>query len=289
MKIIKSYFKLSRVWISLFAAFSAATGFFNGPSHPLSGILLPAGAIFLLASGASALNQYQERKLDSAMIRTCQRPLPSGALSPEHALLFSIGLILSGLILLAQTGKLQAFGLGLFALFWYNGIYIYLKKRTAFASVPGAVVGMVAPAIGWVFAEGALFSARLAAICFIFFIWQIPHFWLLLLHHADEYKKAGLPSLTDIMRPAQISRVTFTWIFAASVASLLLPLYGAIKSPVVYFLFIPPAIWLIWNAGRLVKRQPVPSLSPELFKKINIYLLLVMSLLSLENIFPRLP
>jgi protoheme IX farnesyltransferase len=288
MRIIKSYLKLSRVWISLFAAFSAATGFFIGPSHPLSGILLPAGATFLLASGASALNQYQERKLDAGMKRTCQRPLPSGALSPEHALSFSMGLILSGLIMLAQTGKLQALGLGLFALFWYNGFYTYLKKRTAFASVPGAVVGMVAPAIGWVFAEGALFSARLAAICFIFFMWQIPHFWLLLLHHADEYKKAGLPSLIDIMRPTQISRVTFTWIFAASVASLLLPLYGAIKSPIVYFLFIPPSIWLIWNAGRLVKRRPVPSLSPELFRKINIYLLFVMSLLSLENIFPRL-
>jgi len=289
MKIIKSYLKLSRVWISLFAAFSAATGFFIGPLHPLAGVLLPAGAVFLLASGASALNQYQEKELDAGMKRTCQRPLPSGALSPEHALSFSIGLIIAGLITLAHSGKLLAFGLGLFALFWYNGVYTYLKKRTAFASVLGATVGMVAPAIGWVFANGAIFSMRLAVMCLFFFMWQIPHFWLLILHHADEYKKAGLPSLNDIMSPAQISRVTFIWIFAISVASLLLPLYGAIKSPLVYFLFLPPGIWLIWNAGPLVKRRSVPSLSPKLFRKINIYMLLVMSLLSLENIFSHLP
>jgi protoheme IX farnesyltransferase len=151
--------------------------------------------------------------------------------------------------------------------------------------VPGAATGMISPAIGWVSAGGGLLDVRLAAICFVFFLWQIPHFWLLLLRHADEYKRAGLPSLIDTLSVAQISHVTFIWIFAASVASLLLPLYGTIKSPVVFFSLVPPALWLIWNSRLLVQKRPAQLLSSELFRKINIYLLLIMSLLSLEKVF----
>jgi protoheme IX farnesyltransferase len=285
MERIKSYLKLTRVWIALFSAFSAATGFFLGPFRTLSGVLLPAGAVFLLASGASALNQYQERNIDARMARTCRRPLLSGAVSPVHALSCSAVFMLAGLIILARTGRPQAAALGLFALLWYNIVYTRLKKRTAFASVPGAAVGMIAPAIGWVSAGGELLDTRLAAICFIFFMWQIPHFWLLLLRHADEYKKAGLPSLLDIMNFAQISRITFIWITAASVATILLPLQGAIKSPVVFFSLTPAALWLVWNGRLLVQKRPNQFLVPELFRKINIYLFLTMSLLSLEKVF----
>jgi protoheme IX farnesyltransferase len=283
---IKSYLTLCRVNLSLFAACSAATGFFAGPYHHLTDVLPPALAVFLLASGASALNQYQERDIDASMERTRRRPLPSGTISPSNALLFSIGLILTGMLILVPKG-LQTIGMGIFAVFWYNGIYTYLKQRTAFASIPGAAVGMIPPALGWVSAAGALLDARIGAICFILFMWQIPHFWLLLLRHADEYKKADVPSLIKIMSPAQISRVTFTWIFAAGVSSLLLPLYGSINSWPVYCLLILLAAWLAWKGSLLVKKQPPPLLYSGLFWKINIFLLSIMSILSLENIFLR--
>jgi protoheme IX farnesyltransferase len=289
MMIIKAYLTLCRIYISLFAACSAATGFFLAPYHRLADVLLPAGAVLLLSCGASALNQYQERNFDAKMERTRRRPLPCGSVSPMQALFFSIGLIIAGLFMLIQAGEVIAFALGLFALFWYNAVYTCLKKRMAFASVPGAAVGMIPPAIGWLYAGGELFDPRLAATCFIFFMWQIPHFWLLLLRSGDDYSRAGFPSLLDIMGPVQLARVTFTWIAAASVATLLLPLYGAIKSPFVYSLFIPPAIWLVWHGSLLIKNQPPLLLSPELFRKINIYLLLIMSLLSLENIFYHVP
>lgn len=287
MPILKSYLTLCRAYLSLFAACSAATGFFSGPYHRMIDVLPSALAVFLLASGASALNQHQERGIDARMERTRRRPLPSGTISPAKALLFSIGLILAGLLILVTEG-LQTVGLGMFALLWYNGIYTYLKKHTAFAAIPGAAVGMVPPAIGWASAGGGLFDARIAAICFILFMWQIPHFWVLLLRHADEYKNAGVPSLIQIMSPAQISRVTFIWIFAAGVASLLLPLYGSIHSWPVYCLLILLAAWLAWNASLLVKRHPPPLLYAGLFQRINTFLLFIMSMLSLESIFLRL-
>ena len=241
-------------------------------------------AVFLLACGASALNQYQERDIDARMERTRTRPLPSGSIAASHALLFSCALVLAGLALLAYACGTRAALLGLFSLLWYNGIYTYLKKMTAFAAVPGAAVGMVPPAIGWVSAGGALLDPRLAAICFLFFLWQVPHFWLLLLNHGEEYEQAGLPSLTGVMSRPQIARVTFVWIVAAAIASLSLPFYGILRSPGFYFLLVPCAGWLIWNGRILTGKGPEISVSPALFKKINIYLLLIMSLLSLENI-----
>jgi protoheme IX farnesyltransferase len=286
---IKTHVTLCRVNISLFAACSAATGFFLAPYHRIAGVLLPAVAVFLLACGASALNQYQERDVDGKMERTRQRPLPSGIITPAKALSLAFVLMISGLLLLVIAGKVIAMMLGLFAFLLYNGIYTHLKRITAYASVPGALVGAVPPAIGWSAAGGALGDVRLLALCFVFFMWQIPHFWLLIIRRGYEYQKAGLPSLSAVMSTAQISRVTFVWICAASVACLLLPLYGTIKSPLVYYSLIPPAAWIVWNGRALVRRQPATTLSSGLFNKINIYLLLIMSLLSIENIFFHVP
>jgi protoheme IX farnesyltransferase len=289
MKNLKPYLTLCRVSISLFAACSAATGFFLGPYHRIAGGLAPAAAVFLLASGASAMNQFQERDIDEKMERTRRRPLPTGIITPQQALSLALMLMISGLLLLVIAGNVAAMVLGLFALLWYNGVYTHLKRITAFASVPGAFVGVFPPAIGWSAAGGALFDVRVLALCFIFFMWQIPHFWLLIICRGDEYQKAGLPSLAGVMSAAQISRVTFVWILAASVACLLLPLYGTIRSPLVSFSLIPPAAWLAWNGRNLARKQPATALSPGLFRKINMYLFLIMSLLSLGNIFFRVP
>jgi heme o synthase len=283
----KPYLVLCRVYISLFAACSAATGFFLFSYHRISDVLLTVGSVFLLACGASALNQYQEQDIDAKMERTRFRPLPSGAITPEQALFISLALFVSGQFLLACAGGAKAFVLGLAALLWYNGVYTYLKRVTAFASVPGALVGIIPPSIGWVAAGGVISDGRLAAICFIFFLWQVPHFWLLVLKHGEQYERAGLPSLTRLMKKPQIARITFVWIVASTIASLALPLYGSVRSPLVYCSFIPLAIWLIWSERSLTKKQLFLPPSSVLFRNINIYLFLLMSLLSVDNILPH--
>ena len=205
MSSLKTYFTLCRATIAIFAAASAATGYLLAPHRQITGVFPAAGAVFLLACGASALNQYQEQDIDEKMERTRTRPLPSGSIAASHALALSCALVLAGLALLVHACGVKAALLGLFALLWYNGIYTHLKKMTAFAAVPGAAVGMVPPAIGWVSAGGAVLDPRIAAICFLFFLWQVPHFWLLLLNNGEEYEQAGLPSLTRVMSRPQIA------------------------------------------------------------------------------------
>ena len=289
MSFLKPYFTLFRVYISLFAACSAATGFFLAPYHRIAGVLIPVAGVFLLACGASAFNQYQERDIDAKMERTRRRPIPTGLISPMLALIVSLGTMTLGLLALVLAGNAIAGALGLLALLWYNGVYTGLKKITAFAAIPGAAVGMIPPAIGWVSAGGALLDPRLLAVCFVFFLWQVPHFWLLLLRHGEEYEKAGLPSLVRVMSKAQIARVTYIWIFAAAVAVLMLPLYGAVKSSGLYLALVPPAAWIVWSGRFLASRRPLLSLSSPLFRKINIYLFIMMSLLTLGNIFFTIP
>ncbi len=283
MTFLKPYITLCRVWISLFAACSATTGFFLSPYRHAAGVLTPVSAVFLLACGASALNQYQERDIDAKMERTRERPLPSGAIGPARAITVSAALMVAGLSLGSLAGPV-ALILGLCALVWYNGVYTYLKRITAFAAVPGAAVGMIPPAIGWV-SGGAVFDAKIAALCLIFFLWQVPHFWLLILNYGEQYDRAGLPSLTNVMSKSQIARVTFAWITAAAAASLALPLYGQVRTPSAYFLLLFLALWLIWSGKPLTKKDSLPSLSSLLFRKINVYLFIMMSLLTMESIF----
>ncbi len=281
---VRPYFTLCRVLISVFAACSAATGFFLIPHHRAADALVPVGAVFLLACGASALNQFQETDIDAKMERTRERPLPSGAIAPSRALTVSAALMLAGLSFAFLAGP-AAFALGLLALVWYNGVYTYLKRVTAFAAIPGGAVGMIPPAIGWVSGGGHVLDSKIVATSFIFFLWQVPHFWLLVLKHGEDYERAGLPSLTRVMTRAQIARITYAWITAAVVAGLALPLYGTLRTPAVYFLLLPPAFWLIWSGKSLTMQDALPSLSSPLFRKINIYLFIMMSLLTVEGIF----
>ena len=278
------YADLCKMKISFFAALSAAAGYCVASSRLDAEMVLPVLGVFVLACGSSALNQYQEKDIDALMTRTKKRPLPSGHIKPMHALYFSGALISSGFLLLAVTGPLSAAFLGLCAVLWYNGAYTYLKRKTAFAVIPGALVGAIPPAIGWTIGGGELPDPRLSALCFFFFMWQVPHFWLLLLHHGKEYEAAGLPSLSGIFSPMQLVRITSHWIFATVVSCLFMFLYGLAHKPVtVILLFL--SIWFLMQAVKLIKGHEVNERQGRvIFRKINYYMVSVIVLISFDQL-----
>ena len=96
--------------------------------------------------------------------------------------------------------------------------------------VPGAVTGALPPLIGWVAAGGGVWDKPIIFLEFLFFTGQIPHFWLLILKYGEEYEKAGLPSLTNIMSRTQINRLTFTWVVTSVIAALFLCYFEIIHS-----------------------------------------------------------
>jgi protoheme IX farnesyltransferase len=279
---------LCRAPIAFFAACAAVTGGLLAPQQSPSFVGVTALAVFILAGGASALNQYQERDIDGRMERTRRRPLPAGVISPSHALSIALLLIFAGLSMLVLAGGKGPAFLGMIAVLWYNGAYTYLKRLTAFAAVPGAIVGMIPPVIGWTAAGGGLADPRLIVVCLLFFLWQVPHFWLQILHHGEEYEQAGLPSLTKVLGKRQIARITFIWICSTTVASLLLPLYGNLTSPLLYCPLLIAAVWLMVEGINLMTARRTPALSLVAFRRLNIFIFIVMSLLSMEKILGRL-
>jgi heme o synthase len=222
---------LSKIYISLPVTATTFTGFI-AYAGSLSPSLIPLlCGVFLLASGSSGLNHYQERETDALMERTRNRPLPGGRVTPAIVLLFSITLLLAGSLLLYLSFHPPVVILGLFNALWYNAIYTNLKRITAFAVIPGAVTGGVPPMIGWVAAGGYWLDPVILVIFIFFVIGQIPHFWLLLLKYGKQYELAGLPSLTTIFSESQIRRVSRAWLFATLAASAMLPLTGLIRNP----------------------------------------------------------
>jgi len=276
-------FELTKIRITSFVALTTALGFIIAAGEINSNLILPVIGILLLACGSAAINHYQERKTDAMMDRTKHRPIPSGKISPLNALIIALSLLVTGSVILFFAAGLLALSLGLLNLVWYNGIYTPLKRVNALAIIPGSLVGAIPPAVGWVAAGGYIFDPQIIIISFFFFIWQIPHFWLLLLIFGNDYKKAGFPTLTEIFNPNQLARITFIWIISTAVTSLLIPLFGVVKYPAVEYFLFAAGIWLTWNSFKLLKtsgRMPFAFA----FREINIFALLVVIILSLDKL-----
>jgi heme o synthase len=284
----KSYFhtllELGKVRITIAVSLTTITGYILASGTVGQGLILPTLGIFLLASGSSAINQFQEKDRDARMPRTQNRPIPSGRISPLGAMIFAIILSVSGSALIYAGSGMLAMQLGILALIWYNGIYTPLKKKTAFAVVPGSVIGAIPPLVGWVAGGGSLLDPRALFIAFFFFIWQVPHFWLLLLKFGKEYENAGLPSITSIYSDKQIKKTTFIWTMATAVAALMLPVFGIVNSKVIGIMLLSAVIWLVFVFSNLMK-QSDKSFNPRYyFMQINYFVLFMIVFLSVDSL-----
>jgi len=250
----KYYLDLSKLKIMIPVSLTGFTGFFIFDPHVSFKIILVSIGILFLGISASVLNQLQEVDLDSKMTRTLNRPLPSHKIKPQHALLYFFWNLFAGTILLYSAGNLTAVFIGLITIFWYNGIYTYAKRITAFAVVPGAFTGALPPLIGWVAAGGGVWDKPIIFLEFLFFTGQIPHFWIFILKYGEEYEKAGMPSLTRIMSRAQINRLTFTWVVTSVIAALFLCYFEIIQNVVIVGILLIASTFLIRQFFKILKR-----------------------------------
>jgi len=282
---VSHWLELTKFRISAVSTLTAATGYI-AYSRSINAAL--AGAVvgtLLMAMASSALNEVQEREIDAQMVRTRHRPIPSGLVTSRMAVGVALLLASTGCaILFATRGHVPAL-LGLLAMVWYNGIYTPLKRMTAFAVVPGSVIGALPPAIGWAAAGGSLDSPAVLSLCFVFFVWQVPHFWLLALRHQNDYAKAGLPTLSRHFSTRQIFRLIFTWTSASVAASALLVVFQTISgvaSAVVVGLI---GVWLLWRFAFMIRaseRSPKVFLA---FMDINRYAVVIMAAVVLDALF----
>jgi len=281
----RDLFVLGKVPIAFLSTLSLVPGYLMaGGDDPLELAVLLVG-VFLLAAGAGALNHFQDGRIDSRLERTRRRPLPAGRVEGSTVLVMASSLILAGLSVLGLQGGRWVLALGAGALFWYNGLYAVLKRVSAYAVIPGALVGAVPPALGWVAAGGSLADRPIQALCLFFFLWQVPHFWLLLLKYREDYLTFPLPSPLGRFGTAQLERMTFGWVGGTALAAASLPLYGAVRSLAPALLLGLAALALVLRAWSLLARGGDGASYGKLFREINLYALFVISLLSLEPLW----
>lgn len=282
MKFIKTLLELAKVKITVAVSLTTVTGYLLARGHFDTMMILPTLGIFVLACGSSAINHYQERDRDALMERTRNRPIPSGRISANGALLFAFVLTMLGSWMLYEGSGPLAMQLGLLALLWYNAIYTPLKRKTAFAVIPGAVIGAIPPLVGWVAGGASLIDTRAWIMAFFFFIWQVPHFWLLMLKYGKQYESAGYPSITRLYSEEQVKKVTFIWVFATAVSALMIPVFYLTESYLLLAGFLLASVWLIVVFSRMLVKKDEPFNPMYYFMRINYFVLAVIVMLSLQ-------
>ena len=280
----KIFFELTKIRITSFVTVTTAFGYIAASGKINFDIIPVLLGVLLLAFGSAALNHYQEKDFDAMMNRTKGRPIPSERISSANVLKISLILILSGSVILLIGANILALGFGLLNLVWYNFVYTLLKRKTPFAIVPGSLVGAIPPIIGWVAAGASLADPQIIIISFFFFIWQIPHFWLLLLVMDKDYQQAGFPTLTQVFNHSQLSRITFIWIISTAVTGLMIPLFGIVSELWINLgLFVGGAL-LTWKAFGLLVESNDFSVFRLNFRYINYFALFVVFLVSIDKL-----
>lgn len=296
---IRDALSLAKVSISILVALTALLGFFlNGIQSRFdlfaAVALLCFAGTFLLSAGAGILNNIQDRVRDRGMRRTCMRPLARGAVGVRAAAIACVACLAAGAGLLLALGRGPwPAAWGLLAVALYNGAYTPLKTRSLWGLVAGAVAGALPVLIGW-HASLAIAPApaqsvlQVACVFLLLFVWQMPHFWLLMLHHRDDY--AALPGFVALRSfgAARLKIVTMAWVACFAVLLLLVPLTGAVDSRAAAWVLTVAAaavlaIFLHGLFGASGGIRPI-----RLFVGLNLCVCLLMAVVAADKILLRL-
>jgi len=267
-------------------AYDLREGYDNGrtslDSLVTSLIVLLGGS--LASGGSMAINMWYERDIDPLMERTEKRPIPSGYISPNHALAFGTFICASGIGLVSFLSNKEAGMITAFSALFYIFIYtMFLKRRTPHNIVIGGLAGSTPPAIGWVAASGQIDSILPWLMVFTIFMWTPPHFWSLTLSKRKDYGEAGVPML-PVVRGEDVTRNHIAaYTLSLIVTTLLIVIYGGAG---IIFL-VTGMILSIYFAYRALSLRTTKSESDawNLFKFSNLYLYSVFICLVIDSAY----
>ena len=155
--------------------------------------IIIAGA--LASAGSSALNHYYDKDIDPLMKRTSTRPIPSGRLKAQHAMIYGLAVSAASVIYAAFTLNLVSTFFIALGIFFYVVVYtIWLKRLNSSNIVIGGFAGSAASMAGWAAATGSMDLLGFL-VGFLVFVWTPSHFWCLAMKIKDDYAEAKIPML----------------------------------------------------------------------------------------------
>jgi len=263
---------------------TAAAGFYLGSRGGVDvGLLVRTlVGVALVAAGTNAFNQVRERDVDARMRRTERRPLPSGRLTPRAAALFAGVISVAGVLYLALAVNLVTAGLAALTLASYVLLYTPLKRKTTLNTLIGAVPGALPIVGGWTAAGGTIGPA-VAALFWILFLWQLPHFLALSWIYREDYQRGGLAMLS-VSDPdgRHTGRMVLLYAMALLPVSLLPTLLGVTGA--LYF-FGALALGLAYaGASGAMTRTATPARAWRVFLVSIVYLPALLTLMVLDKV-----
>ena len=197
---VYDYFTLMKPRVMSLVIFTSFVGLILSPLaiNPF----LACIAIICIAIGAGAsgaLNMWFDADIDSIMKRTSNRPIPSGNISKSEALTYGIIMAAGSVYVMGVLINWFSAIFLAFTIFFYVFIYtIWLKRKTIQNIVIGGAAGAFPPVIGWISTEASI-TLEPILLFLIIFLWTPPHFWALAIITSNEYEKANIPMMPNVM------------------------------------------------------------------------------------------
>jgi protoheme IX farnesyltransferase len=236
----------------------------------------------LLAFGASALNQFQERHLDARMKRTEHRPLPAERMSPDTALWFGAVSASSGILYLAVTVNGLTAAIGAATLLTYNLIYTPMKRFTWLNTIVGAVPGALPPVMGWTAARGTL-SPESWMLFAVLFFWQIPHFMAIAWLYREDYERGGFVMLPHVDPDGRRTGRQAVWQSVALLAASVTPVLAGLAGNIYLTAALLLGMLMVWASWRF-RYELTQAAARRLFLASITYLPLLLAVLALNKL-----
>jgi heme o synthase len=238
---------------------------------------------YMAVGGANVMNCCLDADLDAIMTRTADRPLAAQRLDLKNSFTFGLALVSLSFLVLAVGVNLLAALLAMVAVFLHVIVYTrWLKRRSTYNVIVGAVPGAIAPLIGWAAADGTLSYQALLFFAIIFY-WTPTHFWSLALSMRSEYIKAGIPTLPTVHGPQatriQIGRygVLMVTLTIIPVGFGLLNIFYALSAMLLGGLFVA--------FGVAMMSSPSVRTTWRLYKYSKVYLILLFAAMVVDWVF----
>ena len=222
--IISNFKEITKIRLSVSVVFSSLAGYVLGANiiNVKTLILLAIGG-YCMVGASNAYNQIIEKDLDALMLRTQNRPIPSGRMSVNSAFALAVFLTLLGIIILYTINPKTAM-FGAVSIFLYTSIYTPLKTKTPISVFVGAIPGAIPFMLGWVAATND-FGIEPGTLFMIQFFWQFPHFWSIGWFLYEDYERAGFFMLPTKKKDkgTAVQIIAYTvWTILASI----IPVFG---------------------------------------------------------------
>ena len=278
-----AFAELTKPRIAFMLVLTAAAGFYLGNEGNFEFGLFANSmiGIALLAFGVATLNQYIERRTDLLMTRTAGRPIPTGRVTPNEALVFGIlQCVVSELYLFFLVNPLTAV-LGLTVIVGYVLLYTPLKTRTSACTAIGALPGAMPPLMGWTSASNEITLGAWALFAMLF-LWQFPHFLAIAWMYREDYAKAGIKMLPVVEPSGRLTARQIVLFTVMLVPVSLAPYFLGFAGPVFLIGAALLGIWFLIESLRTARAKTTLKARRLLLVSV-LYLPLILALAVLDH------